>query len=161
MIRHIWSVLCSQSVIDVQSNNTSLFNVIEQLAVVMKKSKAPEEKVPVLPISLDLVTLWERGDLDQGGDKGQATVDIIDPTGKRLGGQDINVDVSVARRCRTKLTFMGLPITTSGRYIVRVSIREGAEVQPRVVTEIPIEVNVAYESAASGLGDSSSSTSSD
>ena len=109
MIRHIWSVLCSQSVIDAQSNNVSLFNVIEQLTVVMKKTIIPEGKIPLLPISLELVTLWERGELEQGGSRAMWRSTSLDPTGKRLGGQDINVDVSAARRCRTKLAFGGIP----------------------------------------------------
>jgi hypothetical protein len=161
MIRHIWSVLCSQSVIDAQSNNVSLFNVIEQLTVVMKKTIIPEGKIPLLPISLELVTLWERGELEQGGSQGHVAVDVLDPTGKRLGGQDINVDVSVARRCRSKLAFGGIPVTTSGRYIMRVSIREDADDQPRVVAEVPLEVSVAYESDTLSPGELSSIAPSD
>jgi len=147
MIMHIWSVLCSQSVIDAQSNNISLFNVIEQLTAVLKKTEIPEGTIPLVPISLELVSLWERDELDQGKATGDVTVDVIDPTGKRLGGQNITVDVSAARRCRTKLALGGIPITSSGRYIMRVSVRENANDQPSVVAEVPIEVNVSFESS--------------
>lgn len=145
MISHVWSVLCSQSVTDAQTNNVSLFNVIEQLRVTIKD--IPEGSVLFLRMPLEIMTLWERGEHDQGA-SGQATVDVMDATGKRLGGSEMVVDVSKAHRCRSRLVLNGIPITTSGRYVLQVALREEGDDHSRVVTEIPLEVTVTRLSAA-------------
>jgi len=145
MIRHIWSVLCSQTVTDAQTNNVSLFNVIEQLAVTIKDK--PARSVPFLPMPLEVMTLWERGEHDQGA-MGKATVDVLDATGERLGGSEMVVDVSKAHRCRSRLVLNGIPITTSGRYVLRVALREDDDDHSRVVAEIPLQVTVTRLPAA-------------
>jgi hypothetical protein len=150
MIKHIWSVLCSQSVRDADSQNVSLFNVIEQLQVTLMAG-APEDVVHRLPIPLELITLWERGEWEVDerapGNVGQATVSVLDPTGKSLAQAQTTADLSANRRCRSKLVFGGMPITISGRYVVQVSLHEDGEPEPRIVAEVPVEVNVAREEA--------------
>jgi hypothetical protein len=145
MIRHVWSVLCSQTVTDAQTNNVSLFNVIEQLAVTIKDK--PEGSVAFLPMPLEVMTLWERGEHEQEA-MGKATVDVLDATGERLGGSDMVVDVSKAHRCRSRLLMNGIRITTSGRYVLRVALREDDDDHSRVVAEIPLEVTVTRLPAA-------------
>lgn len=160
MIKHIWSVLCSQSVRDADSQNISLFNVIEQLQVTLMAG-APEDAVHRLPIPLELITLWERGEWEVDehapGTVGQSTVSVLDPTGRSLAQAQMTADLSANRRCRSKLVFGGMPITVSGRYVVQVSLQEEGEGEPSIVAEVPVEVNVAREGsdpASDGQGSS-------
>ncbi len=142
MIRHIWSVLCSQSVIDIETNNISLFNVVEQLAVTVPRKNA-SEGVPIAQLPLEIVSLWERtGD----GPTGVTTVvDVLDASGERIGGAERRLDISSARRCRSRLAFNSLPITGSGRYVVRVSL-QAEDGEQAVVAELPLEVAIVESS---------------
>ncbi len=145
MISHVWSVLCSQTVTDAETNNVSLISVLEELTVTIKDG--PGATAPFLRVPMEVVTLWERGDAEQGA-RGQATVDVLDATGKRLGRSEMPVDVSGARRCRSRLVLKGIPITTPGRYLFRVMLREEGDDHSRVVAEIPLEVAVTHQPAA-------------
>ena len=55
MIDHIWTVLCSRSVVDERSKNVSIQNAIEQLT-------ATGEPVPgqLIPMQLEVVSLRKR-----------------------------------------------------------------------------------------------------
>ena len=150
MIRHIWSVLCSQSVRDADSGNVSLFNVLEQLRATLK-AEAPRDTAVLLPLPLELVSLWERADWELDGQTpaavAKAKVTLFDPTGKELGGGDLAIDVYERRRCRTTIRFSGIPLTVSGRYRFQVAVHDDGEAGARVVTEIPVEVDVLREDA--------------
>lgn len=61
MVKHIWTVLCSSSSIDRASNTISLFNVVEQLTA----SELPIEWPVVIPLPLQIVTLWARLNPDE------------------------------------------------------------------------------------------------
>jgi hypothetical protein len=155
MIKHIWSVLCSQSARDADSQNISLFNVIEQLQVTLVAG-APEDAVHLLPIPLELITLWERGGWEANehapGTVVQATVSVLDPTGRSLAQAQMTADLSANRRCRSKLVFGGMPVTVSGRYVVQVSLQEEGEGEPGIVAEVPVEVNIVHQQADLAAG---------
>lgn len=139
MIRHVWSVLCSQSVTDQQTNNISLFNVIEQIEATLAKS-IPQGVLPPAPLPLELVSLWERVEADDQT-VGTAVVDVLDASGNRIGGREMGIDVTAHRRCRTRLILTGIPITGSGRYTVQVAQRSDDEGQ-NLVAEIPLDVTL-------------------
>jgi len=51
MLEHIWSVLCSRSVIDSETNNVSIQDVIEQITI----NAEPAEN-GFLPFPMELIT---------------------------------------------------------------------------------------------------------
>ena len=60
----IWAVLCQSAVIDKDTNNVSLLNVIEEVKV---PAKPPAELTAtdlnlISPATFELVTLWTRSD---------------------------------------------------------------------------------------------------
>jgi hypothetical protein len=148
MIRHVWTVLCSHSVRDVDSQNVSLFNVIEQVQATLK-ADAPDDAIHLLPIPLDLVTLWENGgweaDPSAAGDSARATVAIIDPAGQQLATGEVTADLVEHRRCRTVLRLGGFPVTVTGRYVVQVRLGDADVETPRLVAEVPVDVQVSRE----------------
>lgn len=58
MIDHVWSILCGKSTTDRETNNLSLFEVIEQINVL---GPLPEPAAKMaLPMPFELVSLWCR-----------------------------------------------------------------------------------------------------
>lgn len=132
MINHVWTVACSRAVIDAESNNMSLQNVIEQINIV-------EELQPdgMVNIPFEIVTLWARAEPDVPG-RGKSRITFLSPSGKALGSTASEVDLSKHERSRARLKFQGIPIREPGRYIFRVELQdEGAWHQ---VAIIPLQV---------------------
>lgn len=140
-LQHRWSILCTKSSVDVQSNNLSLFNVIEQINI--KTELFASKKAGAIPMDLELVTLWEKAVNGQEV-KGDIEVELQDPDGKSLGKFPYVVSVP-KKRLRHFMRFNGLPVTDKpGRYTFKIRKREKTGEEFIEVGEVPIEVNIAY-----------------
>ena len=64
-VEHIWTVLCKTTAIDQQTNNISLFNVVEELRIEVEThdrhaAHPTLSKDLVIPAEMALVSLWKR-----------------------------------------------------------------------------------------------------
>jgi hypothetical protein len=118
MIEHIWSVLCSRSVIDSETNNVSIQDVVEQITI----NAEPAEN-GFLPFPLELITLWGRKKVDEPT-KGTERVSFVTPSGKSTVISESNIDLSKTERHRQKVKFPGLPLGEGGRYYFIVEFKE-------------------------------------
>ena len=114
----MWSVFCTASSIDQQTNNVTLFSVIEQINATRKKD-APLIDVKngePLPVQMELVTLWRKLGLDE---KISASCDyvLISPLGKEIARQNVPIEISsISKRLRTKMQINGIRATGPGYY---------------------------------------------
>ena len=144
MIDHVWTVLCSHAVIDRDSNNVSLLDVIEQLNI---RDRSSSEKSIVfsldpMTLSLDLMTLWARSDIDVPA-QGRGRVTFLSPSGEVSDGPfEFGVDLSQHRRIRTRGSFKALHVTEPGRYLFRVELQNEGETEWCQVAMIPLEINI-------------------
>ena len=150
MVRHVWSVLCAKSSIDKETNNVSLFEVLEQLTVNVGKedvAKAKEAAVTEgfgVPVDFEIVTLLDR-EVIKGKLGSALTAEIIDPSGKQLRSFSHAFEFTEGkRRMRVQIRAKGFPVTASGMYRLVIRLTEGAEKKGRVVADIPLEVIIAY-----------------
>jgi hypothetical protein len=114
MIDHVWSIICTQTIIDQETNNISLLNAIESLTI----SDNPKPG-GVLPIHIELVTLWIRKEATHTVE-GEYRVNFVAPSGKSLIEEIIKIDLSKRERTRNRIIFQGLPLEESGRYCFNV-----------------------------------------
>jgi len=149
MIDHIWTVLCTRAVIDKDSNNVSLHNVIEQLTI-------QEEVEPrtMVACPMEAVTLWERADPEVSG-KARARVRVSAPSGVSLGDVEYVIDLIDYQRFRGRVGFPGILVVEPGRYTVRVDLLEEGDDDWREVAAVPLTViaKMAEDDAATS-GDS-------
>jgi hypothetical protein len=135
MIEHIWTVICSEAVVDRQTNNISLHSILERLDVMGPVFPATGQVV--VPVNMNLVTLWSRT-ADNEPCSGQARVNLIAPNGVSSRMNEYRIDLTQHSRNRSIFRFMGLPISGEGRYIFQVELlRENAWIQ---VARTPLEV---------------------
>jgi len=130
-IEHLWSILCEKSVIDQETNNISLTNVLESIQVQIQLAKdvsiegnlLTAEKA--LPINFELVTAWRR--LGEGEIKEPARVECFDPNGKLLATYDYKVEmVKSSERYRFRTRFNGFKFTVPGNYRFVTKLRQGS-----------------------------------
>jgi hypothetical protein len=136
MIDHVWTVVCRQSVIDCDSKNLSLFNVLEQITI---QGEANTEERTVIPMDLEVVSLWSRSDYDVSA-KGVQRLTLLSPDGENLASGEQQIDLSKHRRFRNRARFRGLPMKGAGRYIFRVEQMTEGEAEWQRVTDIPLEL---------------------
>lgn len=136
MIIHVWSVICQRSVIDKDSLNISLFDVLEQLNLA---GTLPEDKNKqiIIPIRFELVSLWAREQYDKPV-RGMAKLSTSYPSGDIIEGPQINIDLTVHPRTRSRIVFNGLPFKESGRHVFLIQIRKGDKWKE--VARLPIEI---------------------
>jgi hypothetical protein len=141
MIEHVWTVLCRDSVIDRDSNNLSLFNVLEQITV---HSEMEGDEAAVAPIEMEAVSLWSRSDDDVPA-KGVQRLTLLSPSGETLASGEQEIDLSKHRRFRNRVRFGGLPVKGAGRYIFRVEQKNEGEAEWQHVTGVPLELTFEAE----------------
>lgn len=134
MIAHVWSILCSRAVIDNETNNISIQNVLERLAI----AGEPKEDAAV-PISFMVASLWTRGSY-QVPEHGKARVTCMSPSGETLLSAQLEIDLSKHTLHRTRFGFSGLPVPEGGIYVFRVAVKGDDEDSWRGVAEVPLEV---------------------
>ncbi len=142
MVKHVWSVLCERSIIDKDSNNISLLNVLEQLTVVpppSKKESDEEKRYGVMPIKYEIVSLWAR---ERTSDPalGRERIMMIDPIGKRTKLSEIDVDLRSFERLRTRQRFAALPIGVDGKHVFSVQLKDERSQDWATVANIPLQI---------------------
>ena len=60
MINHIWTVVCTKSVIDSDTNNISLIDTIERLRINLPIGQSSNTAPINISINFEIVSLWER-----------------------------------------------------------------------------------------------------
>lgn len=144
MIKHIWSVLCRESLINKDDNNITLQSILEQLNVSIKsKDDSDTKKQPInVPIGYEVVSLWVKEE-NSDEPKAQVEITLLDPTRKELHRvEQTLIFVKPYKRMRSRFKIAGFPITGSGVYTFRVGIKEEGNRLFKVVSEIPVEVNI-------------------
>jgi len=137
MIEHVWTAVCSNVVIDRESNNASLHNVIDQLNVC--GHIAPST---LLGIPFEIISLWLRSDPQQAA-TGQARVTLMAPSGRSLGSVEYPINLTEFERYRGVVRTQGLPVEGPGRYRYRVELRVDPENEWQQVAAVPLTVLVS------------------
>lgn len=138
MIKHIWSIICQNSITDLETRNISLINSLERVQTTIAV-KSKREKILSIPINFELVSFFIR---DQN-DKSKLTVRILrlDPKGKEL--DSLIKEYKFQResfKMRNRIRISGMPLTISGIYMFKVQMKEAGQKHFITVAELPLEV---------------------
>jgi hypothetical protein len=145
MIRHVWTVPCRVSLIDRDSNNVSLVEVVEEV-VIGPPPAAGNNRMPI-PAIFDVVSLWSRQDLAVGA-TGFGQLSFVSPTGERLAEMTFDIDLRMAQRTRSMGKFFGLPAKQPGLYHFVVEYRGEPTAQWQEVARVPLLVGAEPPSGA-------------
>jgi hypothetical protein len=131
MPKHIFTVVVRGHSVDVQTNNITLFSVLEEIGA---------QEVPFAFPGFAVVTLWKR----QPGEEGVRFVQhtsLIDPSGKEVLKTDITLGFEKPRQ-RSIIIMQGAPFSTTGEHHIEVRIRREDSQESALVTEYPLEVRL-------------------
>ena len=146
-IKHIWSVLCKESVIDQLDNNVSIHGVLEELSIFLAPAKETG-KLPEkfgIPMSYEIVSLWQRSKEVESA-KAEIEYIFIDSENKELLKNTQRMEIPKnSRRFRSRIKITGMPLTKAGDYTFQVKIKEEEADTFRLVAELPLEVKISLE----------------
>ncbi len=144
-MRHVWTVICMQSVIDRDSNNLSLIEVLEQFQLVPPAGVKPTDCR--MPFNMQWVTLWSRSEGEEPS-KHRARDTVLAPSGKRLFRREYEVDLVGTPRNRVRRGLVGLRLPESGEYLFVTEHRTESRQSWKKASVVPIQVKVGVESGS-------------
>lgn len=144
-IRHIWSVLCKESIINQDDNLISIHGTLEELNVSLTSMNASSNKLPEklsVPFNYEIVSFWVKENKEKLA-KAQIQYSLVSPEGKELFNkiQDMEIPVNI-KRFRSRMKIMGFPVTREGDYNFRVKIKEEGADAFHLVGDLPLEVKI-------------------
>lgn len=134
MIEHVWTVVCSRVVVDKESNNLSIQNVLERVTI--QGEPMPET---LLPMPFEVVTMWTRTDPDKPA-RGSMRMQMLFPSGEVFETREADITMLKHLTYRIKNLFSGLPIAEAGRHLFTVELRNEGEEKWRQVAVVPLMI---------------------
>ena len=137
-----WSIIAESSAIDSDTNNLSLFNIIEQVQI-PEPPERPEssdsDALHAVPLRFVVVILFSRSEPDRG-EKKEARLVVAMPNGSVAETSlRFDVDLESATRNRTRINIGTLPLAGQGEYCFRIEgLDEDGEWQ--MMSEAPLLV---------------------
>lgn len=142
MVKHIWSVLCKDSIVNQADESLSLMNIFEGFKVQIKKD-APKALKIVIPAEYQIVTLLKKSD-KHIEERAEIQVSLIDPKGLVINNP-VKVSIDLKREKlfhRHILKSFGFRVTTSGEYNFIIELKQPSGNKFEVVSMIPVEVEL-------------------
>jgi hypothetical protein len=145
-IQHAWSLLAAGVSVDQDTNNLTLFNVIDQVAIprnqLVEMPTLDGDKKPAAPIGFILVSQWRKLK-DNIATDADAIIELLDPDGVVRQKVDYKVNFSEKiERLRSRIQWNGVRVTTSGVYTFRISLREKGKKEFSPVGETYLKIEI-------------------
>jgi hypothetical protein len=143
-IKAIWGVLCTSSSVDQESNNISLYKILERLTLTRNKGKNAIAKSSTQLESVafphEYVVLLQRAGASGEKETFPLSIRLSDPDGRSLHEASIPAIFEIGKkRLRIRIQSIGLPVTISGEYSFETLI-DGIE-EPLTTTPLEIVIN--------------------
>lgn len=143
MAEHVWSILCSSSIIDRETQAVSLLNIVEIFTITEPAAilnQALETKA-AFQVQMELWSQWFRSDYATP-ETVTVRCSLVAPGEERLPPQSFLVSLEEAPTAHTKLRISLFPFRGAGVYSWVIEKRVGDPDNWEVVARIPIELNV-------------------
>lgn len=144
MIKLAWTILCENATVDSQTNNLSVFNLLEELKVNAEIKEAKTNKEIVIPLRQKLVTYWKNSTTEQL-DNLNIKAQIIDPTNTVLQEMPMRLNLPAGKRnIRAIFEINGLKLTESGVYTFAVFLEKNKSFERVGETELIVNLDKKY-----------------
>ena len=120
----LWGLICQNSIIDSNTNNQSLINILEEITITSNHLEIKDEKIP---ISFDLAYLFYEPKL-LNNIKVDAVIEILDSAINIIEKNKVTFPWEKnKKRMRLNVRINSLPIKESGTYFFRVKYKKENE----------------------------------
>lgn len=136
-MKHLWSILCKQAIINNETNLISLIDVLEEITFSDPKGLPDPKTKHVILLDFEIVSYWMRENNEIDID---LHIELLDPNKNVVSSSDnkILIDHPENRRVRTRIKGNTFTFTVLGQYLLKINIRENDKLKE--VAEIPIDI---------------------
>jgi hypothetical protein len=140
-MNHIWSVLCKKSIIDIDTNNITLNEILEEVSF-----GVPLETALKFPANFnfeyELVSFWTSS-IFKGGEKFYTEIELISPDKKVINKFEQEMAFPEGKtKLRTRIKANIITATKEGEYIFKVKAKAKKFEKFKVFAEIPLTIAI-------------------
>jgi hypothetical protein len=140
MIEHVYTIICTKTATDSETNQLTLIDVIEEIGVQVTEEPPPPEQLIIVPLEAVIVSYWVKTSED-GVNRGRVKLSIRAASGKEFHGEgEFVVDLSQAAGTRASGKIGGVPFSGEGLYLLRVMLQRDGEADWSEVGKYPFRV---------------------
>ena len=137
----IWAVICESSSTDQETNNISLFNLLDEIHLPEPPNYAQEAGNSLIaPVRLSLVALFTRSESDQSEEQEARIVVHFPDDGEPYIFGTFEVDLESVHRLRAKFNLPGIPVRSEGEYLYRIQGLDQSE-EWHDLFELPLRID--------------------
>ena len=149
-MKHIWSVLCAKSIIDSETNNISLLDILETINISIhpKQKGVSSIKGTLEPITIrgqfEIVSLFKRSNTTGEFEEAQQLIEFCGPDNKKI--KEFSQSISIPKqfkKMRARFRIPELTFFKAGEYKFVVKIKGKEQTKSLTVAEIPLDVGVS------------------
>ncbi|MCF7795284.1 hypothetical protein K9M50_02920 [Patescibacteria group bacterium] len=141
-MKHVWTILCEKSIIDSQTNLLSLLNCVEEINLAMKESKFQENNNRLIPVNLELISLWSIDDYTKENIN-EIKIELKNPQNIIIGNENLLLKAKKGKkRLRNKININEIPVNKEGRYIFKILQKRNNKYI--TVSEIPLDITILF-----------------
>ncbi len=145
-LKHIWSVLCSSSIVDQDTNNLSLNSLIEQISIKISKEDVEKKETEkskgfAVNIPLQVVTRIMKK-VPESSLSFKLKLDLLNPDGQIIDSMK-PIDITLKKELknlRVRNNISTLLVDKEGTYTIVISLKETGEVKFTEVDRLPLDV---------------------
>ncbi len=148
-LTNLWTILAQSSSIDRDNNTLSLFDILEEITF---QIVGPTPEKTVLPLNLQLVSLWER---ENSGKPESLRIKFVlrDPANNVLTENEGELRMEPHhKRSRFRAQFQGMPVTGPGRYRYEILSLEPKKTKgEELISTVSFEIKIVNQPVKSPL----------
>lgn len=157
-VSHVWSLICSNSLLDQQSNNLSLINTIEKFTITIPKEEMLKVKEKgangfLFPVNFEIVSRFIKNEVNKATFF-DLRIKLINPDEKTVLTSDKKYALEKDKKnLRVRNRFNTFPVSKSGDYFFIVEIKDIDTSRYIEVAMIPLEIvlNISSEKGVTRL----------
>jgi hypothetical protein len=137
-MKHLWTIICQQAIINNETKTISLMDVLEEIT--FKPAVGSDKAKMIFPFKFEIVNYWLRESEKERSV--EFLLETIDPSGEKIVDKQYKMDFPSdgKERMRSLIKSDAFIFTVEGQYLFRVKLKE--ERDYRSVAEIPVEVRL-------------------
>ena len=143
-MRVIWALLCKNTIVDRDTNNVSLINVVDELTVPASPPQGPPGAVfeSIVLLDLSMAILWVRSSPDVP-ESGEARVKVVAPDDSISLSPQLEVDLTQRPRVRALGHMLNSPFPSwqEGEYRFKIEAKTN-DLDWQEMFELPLWVKV-------------------
>ena len=145
LIKPVWALVCSSTSTDQNTNQVSIFNVIEEVTIGISGPRPADvfKNGVVVPLANELIALLQRADTSTKEIINECVVDVLDPFGISIGHVELPVKIEKDKqRSRINVKFNGFKVTSSGEYLYKISVKNTAGKLEEIIS-VPVHMKLS------------------